>query len=229
MAKTMSKETTKKEINETINEAVETKEKEIDLETQNTILTNEIKELKEAMKILFANAEKKESAPTFIDTSSKLDKPCTLIHLWECNPMLPNSIHLNGRVFNFSKFGEKRTFRLTEMQDILSKYFSWFERGIFTLGEDCSDFSEDFGLKVMDIPMSIHQYQKIDELPIDEFTKIINGINMNQKIIIAKTWMQRYEQGNSQYSDIEKIRVLNKATKGFMSNFISSLTINDYE
>lgn len=160
---------------------------------------------------------------------AKMDKPCTLIHLLECNPSLPTTIRVNNIDLRFSKFGEKRTFRFSEMQDIISRYYSWFERGVFTLGSDCEEFKDDFGLSIMNIPMSIAQYNSIAKLPMEEFKRIISGITFDQSVLLAKTWIQRYESGSAGYSNLDKIRVLNTKTKGFMKEFMSVILDDDSE
>lgn len=160
---------------------------------------------------------------------SKMDRPCTLIHLCECNPMLPSTIRVNGNEIRFTKFGERRTFRFAEMQDITSRYRDWFERGVFTLGEDCDEMVNDFGLDIMDIPMSVEQYAKIATLPLSEYKRIVDGLSHPQALRLAQTWIKRYEANMPGYSNLEKVKILNKKTKGFMKQFMSDLLSDDTE
>lgn len=160
---------------------------------------------------------------------SKMDRPCTLIHLCECNPMLPSTIRVNGNEIRFTKFGERRTFRFAEMQDITSRYRDWFERGVFTLGEDCDEMVNDFGLDIMDIPMSVEQYAKIATLPLPEYKRIVDGLSHPQALRLAQTWIKRYEANMPGYSNLEKVKILNKKTKGFMKQFMSDLLSDDTE
>ena len=159
----------------------------------------------------------------------KMDRPCTLIHLCECNPMLPSTIRVNGNEIRFTKFGERRTFRFAEMQDITSRYRDWFERGVFTLGEDCDEMVNDFGLDIMDIPMSVEQYAKIATLPLSEYKRIVDGLSHPQALRLAQTWIKRYEANMPGYSNLEKVKILNKKTKGFMKQFMSDLLSDDTE
>ena len=154
---------------------------------------------------------------------SKMDRPCTLIHLCECHPSLPSTIKLNGNEIRFTKFGERRTLRFAEMQDITSRYRDWFERGIFTLGSDCDDMVDEFGLEIMDIPMSASQYARIANLPMAEFKRIVDGLSYPMALRLAQTWIKRYEAKQSGYSNLEKVKILNKKTKGFMKQFMSDL------
>ena len=163
------------------------------------------------------------------DMVSKMDRPCTLIHLCECNPMLPSTIRVNGNEIRFTKFGERRTFRFAEMQDITSRYRDWFERGVFTLGEDCDEMVNDFGLDIMDVPMSVEQYAKIATLPLSEYKRIVDGLSHPQALRLAQTWIKRYEANMPGYSNLEKVKILNKKTKGFMKQFMSDLLSDDTE
>lgn len=193
---------------------------------ENKILTKELNEMKSSMaEILKAMTESRNVQPTVIDSASKMDRPCTLIHLRDCVPGLANTINVNGRNIPFSRFGEKRSFRFTDMQEITSRYLDWFERGIFTLGDDCSVLADDFGLRVMDIPMTKEQYEHIAQMPLENFKEIIKNVNDNQKVIIAKTWMEKYDIEPSVYGNMEKIKILNKATGGFMKDFILNLSV----
>ena len=143
--------------------------------------------------------------------------------------MLPSTIRVNGNEIRFTKFGERRTFRFAEMQDITSRYRDWFERGVFTLGEDCDEMVNDFGLDIMDIPMSVEQYAKIATLPLSEYKRIVDGLSHPQALRLAQTWIKRYEANMPGYSNLEKVKILNKKTKGFMKQFMSDLLSDDTE
>lgn len=168
-------------------------------------------------------AHPKETVQEVQYVGSKMDVPCTLIHLLECTPSLPTTIVVNGREVPFSKFGEKRSFRFAEMQDICSRYRSWFERGVFTLGDDCAEFKDELGVELEKLPISVHKYNKIAQLPLEEFTSIVNRMSKGQAVALAKTWINRYESHISGYDKYEYVRVLNKKTGGFMAEFMSDL------
>ena len=182
----------------------------------------EIDELKQLIQTLMQNQQTNQQ-PVY-QTSSVMDRPCTIIHLWECVPGLPTTIYVKGRPYTFEKFGEKRIFRFEDMQEITWKYRDFFNRGVFTLGADCDEMQDDFGVEIMKIPMSKEKYKKIASLPEDEFETIVKNLNMSQKILLAKTWTQRYEQGLPGYNNFEKIAFLNSETGGFLKPVIEKLT-----
>lgn len=208
------------DVNTSAKEETTSVNKDVDLSKQELLdminfLNNKIKEL----------SDSKNNAP--VVAIAKMDRPCTLIHLYECNPMLPSTIKVNGNEIRFTKFGEKRTFRFAEMQDITSKYREWFERGIFTLGEDCDEFKDDFGIDISKMPMSVDKFNKIASLPMEEFESIIKGISENQALFVAKTWIDRYNAKKPGYDNLSKIKILNSKTKGFMKEFMSDILNED--
>lgn len=209
---------------ETKEEVIEAKVEEVSVEepvvdNKNIELQNQVLELQELVKKLMAE---KAAAPTVqvIDTSSRMDKPCTLIHLIECPNDLPTSINVNGNPHYFHSFGERKTFRFADMQTITTKYRDWFARGIFTLGEDCNDMQDEFGVEVTKIPMSVDTYKKIASLDLDRFTDLVNGMNKNQQVLLAKTWIQRNVSGQHGYDDLNKMTILNKATQGMLKSIL---------
>lgn len=178
---------------------------------------NEVKNLQsqidklEGMLQGFMNASNNQ--PQFIDTTSKMDKPCTIVHLLECPPGLPTVIHVNGIPQYFTRFGETRTFRFSEIQNIVSKYRDWFERGIFTFGEDIADKQDELGIHVVANQIPVSTYNKIEKLSNDDFESLIKKISDVQRINFVRTWMQRYEAKKPGYDNLDKIRILNKYTK----------------
>ena len=213
--------TTDSELNETQNN------EEMDkIKKENEYLNDKIAQLEGLINQILEKSENNATRPAVVGESTyvaKMDRPCTLIHLFECYPGLETTIYVNNAPITFANFGEKRTFRFSDMQSIVSKYRDWFSRGIFTLGDDCSDFADDFGVSVTKMPMSKEVYSKIASLPIDEFENLIKDMNSNHRILVAKAWIQRYEAGKPGYDNVEKIKILNKYTEGFMSKMMKDL------
>lgn len=180
---------------------------------------NTIEELKKMLVEMKASQNNSTKVQT-LSYTNMMDKPCTIIHLWECTPGLPTTISVRGIPFSFTKFGEKRIFRFEDIQMIVSHYRDFFDRGVFTLGEDCEEFKDSLGVDLMSVPMSVSKYNKIAEMPQEEFESIVNSINMSQRIILAKTWVKRYNEGDFGYDNMSKISFLNKKTDGFLDQFI---------
>ena len=228
--KTVKKTVTKKndtQNTEVVNDKVENNSLEVaDLLKQIEELKAQLEEQKEK-----ETEQAQTSAPvqqgigniTYI--SSQMDRPCTLIHMLECNvPGLETEINVNGVPYTFSRFGEKKIFRFQDMQQIISKYRKWFRYGWLMLGDDCEDLCNDFGLEVSKFPMTVEQYRKMESIPIETFERIVNDMNSNQRALLAQTWMNRYNENKKKYNNMEKIKVLDKATNGLMKPFIKKIS-----
>lgn len=159
--------------------------------------------------------------------TSKMDTPCTIIHLLECAPDLPTTLEVNGITHYFTSFGERKTFVWSDLSNIVSKYRSWFTRGVFALGEDCEQFKNELPSDIMTLSLPEHFYRKMSEIPVDEFKKNISGLTSGQKVQVAKTWINRYQAGMSGYRNIEKIKILNSETNGLLKEIITEITIEE--
>jgi hypothetical protein len=195
-------------VKEVVTEKVADKDQKIQsLELQLAELKGMINSLANAQ-----NSNNNNQTQQVINPVLKMDKPCTLVHLTECARELPDTIFVNKIKHEFSRFGETRTFRFADMQNIVSTYHDWFDRGIFALGNDCDEFEDEFSVNsIKQIPVST--YKKMETLTDDDFEKLIKGLNEVQKVHFARTWIQRYLQKQPGYNNINKIRLLNKYTK----------------
>lgn len=213
-------------------EAVEAKQK--DAEAESAVENKQIGMTPEEMMEMIAKltsqietlTKEKDHANSHVEERyvvSKMDTPCTIIHMVDCTPNLPTTITVNGREVPFSKFGEKRSFRFADVQDIVAHYRSWFERGVFILGEDCKPFEDELGISIRAMPISMSVYDKLAELPVDDFRQIVNTMPHNYAVSLAKTWINRYNSHVPGYDNFEYARILNKKTDGFMRSFISNL------
>lgn len=200
------------------------------LRKENEDLSDKVNRLEELINKMSENMLKANAVVQPVEPSTyvaKMDRPCTLIHLFECYPGLDTTIYVNNAPITFARFGERRTFRFSDMQSIVSQYRDWFARGILTLGDDCSDFADDFGIAVTKMPVSQDTHKKLASLSNVEFEDIIKNMNSNHRILIAKTWIQRCEAKEPGYDNVEKIKILNKYTEGFMSKLLKDLFSSD--
>ena len=225
MAKAKTKTVSMEKENIVVNNETHASEVDI-LKKENEDLNNKINRLEDLINEMLKKTETNNNVTTIVEPSTyvaKMDRPCTLIHLFECYPGLDTTIYVNNAPITFARFGERRTFRFSDMQSIVSQYRDWFARGILTLGDDCSDFADDFGIAVTKMPVSQDTHKKLASLSNEEFEDIIKNMNSNHRILIAKTWIQRCENKVAGYDNVEKIKILNKYTEGFMSKFLKDL------
>lgn len=204
------------------NDIVKEKDKEID------DLRNKMSKLEGMLQALISN-NNTNSANLTIPTP-KMDKPCTLIHLLECPSDLPTTIKIGGIAHHFISFGEARTIRLADMQNVCSQYRTYFERGVFTVGDDCEEYKDEFGIQTLiNNPISPTIYNRMETLDNKEFEKLIKGLNETQRVNISRTWIQRYLDKKDGYDNPEKIQILNRYTKdkGLFKNGMLADILNE--
>lgn len=193
----------------------------------NDVYKKKVDELTQLVEKLLAEKESTQAPSNnvqIIDTTSKMDRPCTLIHLRDCSPQLPTTIKIENKTIFLNKFGEKKMVKFSQMQEIISIYGSLFTRGILALGEDCSEFAEDLNAdNVVGLPFPVEIFNKLHTMNNVEFEKFIKGLNDMQKINIGVTWMKRYVAGTTGYDDIDKLRILNRHTDSMFDDILSEV------
>lgn len=165
----------------------------------------------------------------YVNTAaSKMDTPCTIIHMRECTPKLPTTFSVNNNTHYFTYFGERKTFRYQDMQNIISRYRALFESGLFCLAEDCEVLINEIPSDVCTIIKDETIFNKMNTLSFDDFKKIVNSFNSNQVVNIAQTYKTRNEKNIPGYDDIDKIKFLNRKSNGLLNCILEKLQ-NDEE
>lgn len=193
------------------------------LKKENDLLKEQLSKLTKMVEKLASSASSSNAKEAVVYNGSKMDRPCTVIHLVECPNDLPTVINLNGIDHYFLNFGERKTFRFAEMQNLTTKYRSWFERGVFTLAEDCDELVNDFGISIVQNRIPVDVYKKLGDLNSEDFKRLVESINSSQRVLLAKTWVQRYNAKKPGYENVDKIRILNRATNGLLKNFLRDI------
>lgn len=187
--------------------------------------TARVAELELMVQQLMAKLEEKNNTPIqVVSAPTGMDAQCTLVHLIECASGLPTSITLSdGTPFSFTRFGERRLFRFYQMQDIVSRYRSWFERGIFALGEDCEAYELDFGMKATPLPFTPEKFEQMNRMSNEEFDSFIKSLTPVQRAHIGHTWMKRYSEKQYGYDNVDKVKIINKHTDGLLKPILKDL------
>lgn len=190
-------------------------------------MKNRTERLEKMLEQLLAKQAEPVQAPapaqTMTYAGNKKDTPCTLIHLRNCFPDLPTTININGITHYFTSFGEMKTFTWSDMSNIVSKYRSWFTRGVFALGADCEQFANELPADITALKLPESFYRTMATLPNDEFEKDFNSLTQSQKIQVANVWKMRYQNKERGYNDIEKVKIMNKATNGLLKSVMSDI------
>lgn len=185
------------------------------LKKQNEDLMETIRLLQEQIKTL----TEAQSVPKTIELTSKMDRPCSIIHLIDCAEGLPTNININGNEYYFNRFGERKLFRFADIQNIVTKYYDWFIRGILALGEDCDEFKNEFAVPPRRCD-TLAVYNRLADMPLDEFKTFVNNIAQCDKVQLVRIFMTKIDRGETKYKNTDKLRVLNKATDGLLKDYI---------
>lgn len=192
------------------------------LKKENEQLAEMVKLLQEQIKSL----KEMQSVPHTIELTSKMDRPCSIIHLIDCPEGLPTNININGNEYYFSRFGERKLFRFADIQNIVTKYRDWFSRGIFTLGEDCQEFANELSVPPR-VCETLSVYNRLGTMPLDEFEGFVSRLAECDREQLVRIFMNKIEKGETAYKNIDKLKVLNKYTNGLLKNYINSITLED--
>ena len=188
------------------------------LKKQNEDLMETIRLLQEQINSLKAT----QGVTKTIELTSKMDRPCSIIHLIDCAEGLPTNININGNEYYFSRFGEKKLFRFADAQNIVTKYADWFSRGILTLGEDCDEFKNEFAIPPRRCD-TLAVYNRLADMPLDEFKTLVENLAQCDKVQLARNFMVKISRGETKYNNVDKLRVLNKATDGLLKDYIKEI------
>lgn len=190
------------------------------LEKKNKELASELSQMKgdmeEIKRMLMAGAGAVAPQPashTVVNTTSKMDTPCSIIHLQECHPELPNTIKVNNVTHFFSKFGERKTFRYAELQNVLSQYRNFFARGIFTLADDCDPFVNELPEDIVNMKVQESTLYSLVSVDLAGFKRIVESMAYPQVVQVAMAWRAKAIKKQAGYDDLAKIKYLNKKTK----------------
>ena len=188
------------------------------LKKQNEDLMETIRLLQEQI----TNLKVAQGVPKTIELTSKMDRPCSIIHLIDCAEGLPTNININGNEYYFNRFGEKKLFRFADAQNIVTKYADWFSRGILTLGEDCDEFKNEFAIPPRRCD-TLAVYNRLADMPLDEFKALVDNLAQCDKVQLARNFMVKIARGETKYKNTDKLRVLNKATDGLLKDYIKEI------
>lgn len=147
----------------------------------------------------------------------------TLVHLQECDRRLPTVFSVNGKMHYFTTFGETKKFPVSDLGNIIAQYRSYFVRGVFALGNDCEQYKYEIPSDIMMIPFPESFFKNITNLSDEDFERNISKLVPEQILQIANVWRNRFFQKKSEYRNINKIKILNKYTDGFMKPVLDKM------
>lgn len=158
-----------------------------------------------------------ETKPVTVSSNtSKDDDYWTLVHLQDCDPRLPTTFVVNGKIHYFTTFGETKRFPSNELGDIIAQCRNYFTRGVFALGNDCEKYQYEIPSDIIRLTLPESFFKTMTELDDDSFERNIDKLTEAQILQIANVWKNKYFQKNRAYRSSNKVKMLNKRTNGFM-------------
>lgn len=189
----------------------------------------ELNEYRESAKIREAEweeeAEAKEDAsyPKDIDSNRMVE----IVHLANRAGGLTTAIAMNdGRILNFTKYGDSIRVKYYELQNILNTYHKMFyEDRLFTLGKNDQDVAEAERLpKFDDKCLTKEEVQDLVSMPVKQLVDLYNRVCDTHKDIILSTWQEGYFSGDAAFRDLSKINALNQASDFKLKTVYDNLT-----
>lgn len=161
-----------------------------------------------------------------VNVADRMNSLCTLIHLVDCDPQLPDSVKIGGKIHYFSSFGEKKAFRWEDLSNFISTNRILFARGVFALGEDCEAFRAEIPSDIRILKLPSHFYNNMVSVSNEEFESIVSSLGEAQRIQISISWRRKYLQGAPGYKNTAKLKIINKLTNNSLKDILEQLAID---
>lgn len=214
--------------------AINVTESEMVPKSQFDELASKTAKLENMLAELMKKVEEKPSAepmPTSVayvptQPANRMDAICTLVHLVDCDPQLPDNVTIGGQIHYFTYFGEKKSFRWGDLSNFISTYRVLFTRGIFALGSDCEAFRNEIPNDIKLLKLPEHFYTNMASLNIDEFNNVFESLTDEQRVQVAVSWRRKYLSKAKGYNNVEKLKIINKLTNGTLKDILEELAVD---
>lgn len=177
-------------------------------------LANEVATLK--------NSAPSQAAPVADPTTTKIlemlsgrksDREVVLVHNREMMGGLTTHLVLPNLTIDFSKMGEERILTWQQFEQCVSRYRSFFERGILLLGEDEKDLAERYSVPCVEnskTGISRKQLDRLGDMSVRELEDFFNSLSENDKAFLCSYWMGKCYTREPKFYDRSKIEALNR-------------------
>lgn len=179
------------------------------------------KQLQELMMLMLKNQNASTSSDMMNPRSGDDVK---IIHLVERAPGLKTHIKLSNLVINMTSFGEERTLTLSQFEELVGMYRSWFEQGIIAPGAGLENLASRYGLKtVSDYNISKDFIARLGSMSIYDLEEFFVKLGDGHKQFILEYWQRKVIAKDPAFKDIHKIEMLNRVSNGGLRNVILDL------
>lgn len=143
----------------------------------------------------------------------KSDREVVLVHNREMMGGLTTHLVLPNLTIDFSKMGEERILTWQQFEQCVSRYRSFFERGILLLGEDEKDLAERYSVPCVEnskTGISRKQLDRLGDMSVRELEDFFNSLSENDKDFLCSYWMGKCYTREPKFYDRSKIEALNR-------------------
>lgn len=123
---------------------------------------------------------------------------------------------ISNMEFNFTRFGEEFRVPRYQFDELVGKYRSWFDRGIFAVS------SEDIGVAVSkgiptvdDFALDAKTLMSVGNMSVQEIEALWNSLEKHEHKMSLVTFVKRkFIENDPKYRNREKIDLFNRLTNG---------------
>lgn len=204
---------------------VESKNDNSDILKQNEMLQEQMRLMQEQMQkqMDMINTLSSQKPTVEVKDTSVVDMNgwVDIVHLQQASSGGSTHIEIPSRTIDFYNFGEVRSIRYSEFQELIGKYKSWFDKNIIALSAKDSALALKEGLVTDDqIPLKRSQVESLMNLTLEELEKLYNSLSESHKRFITRSWAYGYYEIGDGYKNGIKIELLNKLSNGAMENIL---------
>lgn len=230
VTKAKKEETVVEELVESSEVTMEEKEEVKEMETKETVIKDnkdlKIEALEKQIQELMMLMLKKQSGgeDTLNTSNPRSSDDVKIVHLVERAPGLKTHIKLSNLVINMTSFGEERTLTLSQFEELVGMYRSWFEQGIIAPGAGLENLASRYGLKtVKDYNISKEFITKLGIMNIYELEDFFTKLGEGHRQFILEYWQRRVIAKDPAFKDVHKIEMLNRVSNGGLRNVLLDL------
>lgn len=126
---------------------------------------------------------------------------------------------ISNMEFNFTRFGEQFMIPRYQFDELVGKYRSWFDRGIFAVSSEDVDVAVSKGIPTVDdFAVDYKKLSSIGNMSTSDIEKMWNECEKIEHKRSMVTFVKRkFIEGDAKYRNREKIDLFNRLTDGGFS------------
>lgn len=154
----------------------------------------------------------------------KADREVTVMHNMEMNGGLTTHIVLSSVTIDFRHVGEQRILTWQQFEECVSKYHSFFDKGILMLGPEDGELAERYGVpcvKEKVHALTSRDIAKLPKMTPRELEDFVESLSDNDKEVVFSYWLGKCYERKEGFYDRYKMDVLNRLSKdGCFNNIL---------